>query len=62
MVDKSRARKAGGAGLGLALCEQIVRIHGGRFEVDSRVGQGTLITLYLPLAGSGGQEAQGHEE
>lgn len=62
MVDKSRARKAGGAGLGLALCEQIVRIHGGRFEVDSRVGQGTLISLYLPLAGSGGQEAQGHEE
>ncbi len=61
MVDKSRARKAGGAGLGLTLCEQIVRIHGGRYEVDSRVGQGTLITLYLPLAGSETQEDAAHE-
>ena len=61
MVDKSRARKAGGAGLGLALCEQIVRIHGGRYEVDSRVGQGTLITLYLPLAGREERKETDHE-
>lgn len=58
MVDKSRARKAGGAGLGLALCETIARIHGGSFTIDSRTGQGTLITLYLPLwAGDSPKEA-----
>lgn len=50
MVDKSRSRKAGGAGLGLALCEEIARIHSGVFSIDSRVGQGTLITLRFPLA------------
>ncbi len=50
MVDKSRSRKAGGAGLGLALCEEIARIHKGSFDIDSRVDQGTLITLRFPLA------------
>lgn len=60
MVDKSRSRKAGGAGLGLALCEEIARIHGARFAIDSRVGEGTLVTLRLPLAdlAAGEQEAQ----
>ena len=55
MVDKSRSRKAGGAGLGLALCEEICRIHKGAFAIDSRVGKGTLITLQFPLAGAPGQ-------
>lgn len=50
MVDKSRSRKAGGAGLGLALCEEICRIHEGAFAIDSRLGKGTLITLRFPLA------------
>lgn len=53
MVDKSRSRKAGGAGLGLALCQEIVRIHEGEFSIDSRVGQGTLVTLHFPLAENG---------
>lgn len=60
MVDKSRSRKAGGAGLGLALCEEICRIHKGAFAIDSRVGKGTLITLRFPLAAPPvpGQEAE----
>ena len=56
MVDKSRSRKAGGAGLGLALCEEICRIHKGSFVIDSRLGEGTLITLTFPPASSGGVE------
>lgn len=32
MVDKSRSRSAGGAGLGLALCDQIIKIHQGTIE------------------------------
>ena len=50
MVDKSRSRKAGGAGLGLALCREIVSVHGGTMELDSRPGEGTLIALRFPLS------------
>lgn len=50
MVDKSRSRKAGGAGLGLALCREIVSVHGGTMEIDSSPGEGTLITLRFPLS------------
>ncbi len=45
MVDKSRSRKQGGAGLGLALCSQIARLHGGRLEIKSAVGEGTCIGM-----------------
>lgn len=41
MVDKSRSRQEGGAGLGLALCAQIARLHGMRLQITSRPGQGT---------------------
>lgn len=59
MVDKSRSRKAGGAGLGLALCREIVAVHRGRMEIDSRLGQGTLVTLRFPLnAPKEGKDAQ----
>ncbi|MGM3423082.1 ATP-binding protein [Pseudomonas benzopyrenica] len=38
----------GGAGLGLALCKEIIRQHGGRIGVVSRPGQGTQIFMTLP--------------
>ncbi|CAI8946353.1 Alginate biosynthesis sensor protein KinB [Pseudomonas sp. IT-P253] len=41
-------RKKGGAGLGLALCKEIVQLHGGRMGVYSRPGQGTQ--FYMALA------------
>ena len=47
MVDKSRARKQGGAGLGLALCKQIMEQLGGTIEFESKVGEGTKIILTL---------------
>ena len=52
MVDKSRSRRAGGAGLGLALCREIVSVHGGAMELDSSPGEGTLVTLRFPLSQS----------
>ncbi len=43
-VDKSRSRAMGGAGLGLALCERIVKLHGGSLRFDSKEGIGTRVT------------------
>ena len=54
MVDKSRSRKAGGAGLGLALCQEIVSVHHGSMDIQSKLGEGTLITLKFPLSGQTG--------
>ncbi|MCR5837433.1 MAG: HAMP domain-containing histidine kinase [Lachnospiraceae bacterium] len=51
MVDKSRSRKSGGAGLGLALCNKIVTLHHGTLEIESVVGEGTTMIVTLPLAG-----------
>jgi signal transduction histidine kinase len=44
-TDKSRSRAEGGAGLGLALCQQIIQVHGWKMEFESQVEAGTKITL-----------------
>lgn len=49
MVDKSRARSQGGAGLGLALCHKIAALHGGDLEIRSILGQGTIVKLSFQL-------------
>lgn len=46
-VDKARSRSQGGAGLGLALCKQIVELHGGTIHYDSQLGKGTRVTVTL---------------
>ena len=46
-VDKSRSRAQGGAGLGLSLCNEIVRYHNGELKFESRPGQGTCVTVIL---------------
>lgn len=46
-VDKSRSRKSGNMGLGLALCEQIAIVHHGKMEIESKVGEGTKIRMRL---------------
>ena len=47
MVDKSRSRAEGGAGLGLALCQGIASLHRGALHFESRVGEGTVVTVEL---------------
>ena len=43
MVDKSRSRKEGGSGLGLALCVKVAEIHGGFLKIESQPGEGTTV-------------------
>lgn len=47
-ADKSRARKSGGSGIGLAIVKKLVETHGGRVEVESVPGRGSCFHVYLP--------------
>ncbi len=57
MVDKSRARSRNGAGLGLALCTEILSLHNSVLEIESTPGEGTGISFVLQ-----NQKEEGHEE
>ncbi len=46
-TDKSRSRKEGGTGLGLALCDTIAEAHGAQLYFESKVGKGTKALLKL---------------
>ena len=48
MVDRSRSKKTGGSGLGLALVERIVQAHGAELAVSSTIGEGTTVRIIFP--------------
>ena len=48
-VDLSRTKATGGTGLGLAIVKRIVEIHNGRIEIDSKMNEGTEISIVLPI-------------
>ncbi len=62
MVDKSRSRKQHGAGIGLALAKRIADIHGGSLHFESRLGQGTRVSVELLCAAKTGEEGGGADE
>ncbi len=49
-ADPARSREAGGAGLGLAVAQAIVRRHGGDISCDSQPNAGTAVVLRFPAA------------
>ena len=49
-VDKSHSKASGGTGLGLSIVKHAVLQHGGKTEVESEPGKGTVISVILPLA------------
>ena len=47
-LESSLRREHGGLGIGLALCKNLVELHGGRIWVESEVGKGSTFTLVIP--------------
>jgi two-component system, OmpR family, phosphate regulon sensor histidine kinase PhoR len=49
-VDVKRSREKGGTGLGLAIVKHIISRHQGRLVIESRIGEGSTFTVFLPAA------------
>src|SRR5262249_25451771 len=58
-LDASSAKRHQGTGLGLALTKRIVEAHGGRVEVRSVVGQGSVFAAVLPRSWASGRAGPG---
>ncbi len=58
-ADAARDRSAGGVGLGLAICAEIVHAHGGRIWVEDRAGSGSAFVVVLPVAETAPEAATG---
>ncbi|MBI5838750.1 MAG: hypothetical protein HZB19_01485 [Chloroflexi bacterium] len=48
-ADETTSRKYGGVGLGLSIVQQLVSAMGGSIDLESKTGQGSVFTVYLPI-------------
>jgi|GEM_PF-91354 len=65
-ADTARSSTGGGSGLGLSIVQKIVGLHGGSIGVESRLGEGTIFTVTLPVEavlsrGAGGEGESGED-
>jgi signal transduction histidine kinase len=51
-IAGTKGRSFEGTGIGLALCDQLVRLHGGRIAVQSEMGRGSTFSVFIPLGRS----------
>jgi two-component system, OmpR family, phosphate regulon sensor histidine kinase PhoR len=49
-VDRARSRELGGTGLGLAIVKHIVQLHHGALRIESKVHEGTTVSVWIPAA------------
>jgi signal transduction histidine kinase len=49
-ADASRNSSTGGSGIGMALTKRLVELHGGKIEVESTIGKGSIFRFTLPIA------------
>lgn len=63
-VQNDYSRQYDGVGLGLSLVKGLVALHGGKFGISSRPGEGTVVQISLPIDGSGASriEAMGESQ
>jgi two-component system phosphate regulon sensor histidine kinase PhoR len=52
-VDRARSRELGGTGLGLAIVKHIVQLHHGALRIESKVREGTTVSVWIPAAQPG---------
>jgi len=52
-IKNAKTREVTGSGLGLSIVKRLVSMYNGRIEVDSKVGQGSTFSIYLPVSSSG---------
>lgn len=57
-LARSKKTRSEGTGLGLAITNELVRLHGGRIEVESVLGKGATFTVVLPRTYEGSASAQ----
>lgn len=57
-VDAGRSRRHGGSGLGLAICRSLVEAHHGTITCESKLGEGSVFRVCLPIAADGDAESQ----
>lgn len=48
-VNKARSRADGGSGLGLSIVEQLVKQHNGALSIQSKLGEGSVVTITIPV-------------
>jgi len=47
-VDEARARRTGGSGVGLSICQRVIQLHGGSVVASNHVPHGLIVTITLP--------------